>query len=442
MSLKTCETIIEKLKDTNFEDELSICDKASLYLLHGCLNTVYHVNSDEISSVLLKISSLIDFATEKLHAYPYKDVPLCWRRLYTDASIVKSLCEIFIALRTEKEKESWKNIVKTLDMALVMTGAPGNGRKEMIFHLIKEVENTIKNIEENNRESNNITESLTKRRIDDNERENDFEKRIKLENTNLPTIKFPIPKLSSPSLATFTSHVNTLSPKPIILTSCLSHWPALSTNPWADFDYLLSVTGKERIVPVEIGAKYTDNSWTQKLMNFEEFVEKWIKNPTNDGDIAYLAQHDLFAQIPRLKEDIIIPDYCFVDTKPYFISCNHVQYTPPSDVIINAWFGPQGTISPMHTDPYHNLLAQIVGNKYIRLYAPSETSKVYPFEQDGFLGNTSQVEIETPDLERFPLFASANYLDCVLEPGDMLYIPPGWWHYVRSLTISFSLVFE
>jgi lysine-specific demethylase 8 len=242
-------------------------------------------------------------------------------------------------------------------------------------------------------------------------------------------------------LSTFTSHANILNPTPLILTSCISHWPALSTNSWADLDYLLNIAGKERIVPVEIGTKYTDDSWTQKLMNFEEFVEDWVKKPISDKGIAYLAQHDLFAQIPRLKEDILIPDYCFVDTKPYFISFNHVKYTPPPDVIINAWFGPQGTISPMHTDPYHNLLAQVVGKKYIRLYAPSETSKVYPFDQDDFLGNTSQVDVETPDLERFPLLATANYLECILESGDLLYIPPGWWHYVRSLTISLSVSF-
>ncbi|CAG8843302.1 35429_t:CDS:1, partial [Racocetra persica] len=109
-------------------------------------------------------------------------------------------------------------------------------------------------------------------------------------------------------------------------------------------------------------------------------------------------QHDLFAQVPRLKDDIVAPDYCFVDTKPFIASIGedgdssygNIQYFPPQEVITNAWFGPKGTISPMHTDPYHNLLAQIVGQKYIRLYSPSETPKLYSFEQDGLLGNTSQ----------------------------------------------------
>ncbi|CAI2161936.1 11589_t:CDS:2 [Funneliformis geosporum] len=408
---KTCEALVERLK--NSDNDLTNCDKSSLYLLHECLNTVFQVNSDEILSVLLKATALVDYATEKLHSYPYKDVPLCWRRLYTDASLVKSFCEIFVTLKTENEIESWKQIIKTLDMALIMTGAPGIDRKEMIFNLIGEVEKIIKEIEDE-KDFITLAEFPMKRQIDiDTKGVDKFEKRVKLENKveNMPTIRFPISKMSSPSLVAFASHINKPNPTPFILTSCISHWPALSTNPWTDLDYLLSITGKGRIVPVEIGAKYTDDSWSQKLMKFEEFVENRVKTTIKDEGVAYLAQHDLFAQIPRLKEDISIPDYCFVDTKPYLVSSNNVQYTLPPDVIINAWFGPQGTISPMHTDPYNNLLAQVVGQKYVRLYAPFETSKVYPFEH------------ETPDLERFPLFASANYLECVLEPGDLLYIP-------------------
>lgn len=34
-----------------------------------------------------------------------------------------------------------------------------------------------------------------------------------------------------------------------------------------------------------------------------------------------------------------------------------------------------------------------------------------------------------------------EFLDCILEEGDMLYIPPKWWHYVRSLTTSLSVSF-
>lgn len=52
-----------------------------------------------------------------------------------------------------------------------------------------------------------------------------------------------------------------------------------------------------------------------------------------------------------------------------------------------------------------------------------------------------QVNAESPDLARFPLFARAKGLQCTLQPGQALYIPTGCWHYVRALDASFSVSF-
>jgi len=65
---------------------------------------------------------------------------------------------------------------------------------------------------------------------------------------------------------------------------------------------------------------------------------------------------------------------------------------------------------------------------------------LYP-HPDPLLHNTSQVELENPDEKQFPLFGAAPFVDCVLNPGDVLYIPPLWWHYVRSESVSFSVSF-
>lgn len=83
---------------------------------------------------------------------------------------------------------------------------------------------------------------------------------------------------------------------------------------------------------------------------------------------------------------------------------------------------------------------QVVGSKRIRIYSPVYSDMLYPHDSI-MLNNTSQVDCERPDLARFPKFVEAQYWECVVKPGDLLYIPPKFWHYVRSLAVSFSVSF-
>lgn len=142
------------------------------------------------------------------------------------------------------------------------------------------------------------------------------------------------------------------------------------------------------------------------------------------SSLGYLAQHPLFDQIPALAADIREPEYC----------CLGEDDSPA----VNAWFGPAGTVTPLHTDPHHNLLCQVVGSKYVRLYSAEDTPHLHPFSQ-GLTTNSSQVDLDKPqDNESV---AHLCYRECLLQEGEMLYIPPRWMHYVKSLTISFSVSF-
>lgn len=82
---------------------------------------------------------------------------------------------------------------------------------------------------------------------------------------------------------------------------------------------------------------------------------------------------------------------------------------------------------------------QVVGYKYIRLYAEDQSHLLYA-HPNPLLSNTSQADVEGP-AEAWPLLQQARYQDLVLEPGEALYIPPRCWHYVRSLSTSFSVSF-
>ena len=64
------------------------------------------------------------------------------------------------------------------------------------------------------------------------------------------------------------------------------------------------------------------------------------------------------------------------------------------------------------------------------------------------MSNTSSIDIAAMELspmedwdEVYPGISKVPYLECVLEPGEALYIPVGWWHYVRSCSTGISVSF-
>ena len=93
---------------------------------------------------------------------------------------------------------------------------------------------------------------------------------------------------------------------------------------------------------------------------------------------------------------------------------------------------------------------QVAGSKYLRLYDRQQTPMLYidrgvrsqtAKRETRAQQNISAVNVEQPDLTRHPKFANAEYLECILGPGDMLYIPAKYWHYVRSLSPAMSINF-
>ncbi|KAM3598485.1 uncharacterized protein V6R79_018634 [Siganus canaliculatus] len=360
-------------------------------------------SSTPSSSQILNAQVVLDFSWEKLNTGTWRDVDKEWRRVYSYGCLFKAaaLC------RQENSADQVLQAIRTCDLGLLMGASIMDNVLQVIVRILQS------EVGELGKEGD--------------EGEHQEVKRIKLECPRVPAIKeeLAVPRMKCPSLESF--NANYLLPlKPVILEGIIDHWPALNEHPWS-IEYLRSVAGC-RTVPVEVGSRYTDEEWSQTLLTVNEFIDRYILNKDGGKAVGYLAQHQLFDQIPELKEDIRLPDYCCLGEGD------------EDNITINAWFGPGGTVSPLHQDPQQNFLAQVVGSKYIRLYSPEDTDKLYP-HQSQLLHNTSQVEVENPDTERFPEFAQAPYQECVLQPGDVLFIPVRHWHYVRSLELSFSVSF-
>lgn len=82
-----------------------------------------------------------------------------------------------------------------------------------------------------------------------------------------------------------------------------------------------------------------------------------------------------------------------------------------------------------------------MGEKYVRLYDEKYSASLYPHEGN-ILKNTSQIDdLENLDETKYPKAAQVPYWEGVLRAGQMLYIPPRCWHYIRSLSLSFSVSF-
>jgi hypothetical protein len=101
------------------------------------------------------------------------------------------------------------------------------------------------------------------------------------------------------------------------------------------------------------------------------------------------------------------------------------------------WLGPAGTVTPLHADYDDNLFVQIWGSKRIFLAPPHHDEFLYSREANALLFG-SPFDPEAPDFEKFPLARQAATTECIVHPGDMLYVPAGWYHQVRSLTFSLS----
>nr|ODN89757.1 hypothetical protein L204_06024 [Cryptococcus depauperatus CBS 7855] len=414
-----------------------------------------------ISSILLVLFKL---AKENINSIPFNLVPYHWLRLYTDVSILLSLHEIVLSLQVSKKADArplWESVVKHVDMATIVAGAVGEGRQGWIGIIIEEARRRVKHT--------NVEPIL---------------KRVRPASFDMqPQVYSATSVLSSPLYAPAHIKILDIPPsitkynsenydQPFIIRGFLSDsklssfWPAI--HRWKSVDYLLEIAGPGRVVPVETGRAYDDLDWGQSIVPFTEFLYQVGFHRSKDNGLSvatdskplYLAQYGLFQQFPELLRDITYPDYVWSSPPA---PTSYPTYQPPKTedgVILNVWVGSGNSeiISPAHTDPYFNCYAQVLGQKRVWLAPPSCSPYMYTYGSNNqsfesrnngeghnmseqYMSNTSAVPILRPSESfdslslTFPAFFKEVWphsREAVLNPGDILVMPPGWWHAMRG----------
>jgi ribosomal protein L16 Arg81 hydroxylase len=209
--------------------------------------------------------------------------------------------------------------------------------------------------------------------------------------------------------------------RPVIITGMLDDWPAL--HRW-DHAYLRGRAGDAE-VEVQLGraadSDYEGNSASlRRRMRFGDYLD--LVDAAGDSNDVYMTANN--ATQNRAALAVLWADIGRLPT--------YLDPASPDDGFL--WIGPRGTRTPLHHDLTNNFMAQVRGRKRIRMVPAYDTARVYNHRHcfsavDGF----------AIDYQRFPQMRDVALLDCVLAPGEILFLPVGSWHCVEALDASVTV---
>lgn len=207
--------------------------------------------------------------------------------------------------------------------------------------------------------------------------------------------------------------------KPVLLKGYANNWKA--TKEW-DFEFLSNLKFNKP-VRIEVGNVIQNNTNVLRI-DFKTYINQIINSTTdNDDDKPYLSMFNVFDHLPDLINDTDLS-----------ILTDHTKHDFPG-----VWIGPSGTITGFHWDTADNILTQIKGKKLVLLASPKYKKEMYTSKKYDLDSIASHVDVNNYDEKKHPKFKDVQFLKVILEPGDTLYVPRGWWHYVKSLDASISV---
>ena len=226
-----------------------------------------------------------------------------------------------------------------------------------------------------------------------------------------------IPRVSTINKATFLKDY--FKPqKPVVIERYIEDWPAHSK--W-NLDYIKQIAG-DKIVPL-----YDDRPVHHKdgfneahaKMKMSDYIDLLKREPTKYRIFLW----NVLKEVPQLQKDFRFPDF----------GLRLIKGLPM------LFFGGRESYTFMH---YDIDLANIFhfhfeGKKEIILFDQQQNKHLYkvPFS----LITREDIDFSNPDFKKWPALANAKGFSTTLNHGDILYIPEGYWHYMKYKTPGFSM---
>lgn len=209
--------------------------------------------------------------------------------------------------------------------------------------------------------------------------------------------------------------------KPVVIKDLAKQWPAYSKWNW---DYFIQEVGQKE-VGVYNNVKsdaYTPINTADAYMKFGEYLQKVKEGPLD----LRIFLFNIFQHAPQVAKDFKWPEHLmkgFVKKYPML------------------FVGGQGSITHMHfdIDLSHILHTQFIGRKRVLLFPYGEQKKLYrkPWEVLSVANYANYSE--KFDYENFPAVKLAKGYEVILEHGDTLFMPAGYWHHMEYIDGGFAM---
>ncbi len=206
--------------------------------------------------------------------------------------------------------------------------------------------------------------------------------------------------------------------KPLVIENLIEDWPAFTK--W-NLDYIKEAVGDKEVPlyddrPVDYKDGFNE---PHAKMKMKDYIDLLQKEPTRYRIFLY----NILKEVPSLQKDFKFPD----------IGLRIMKSMPM------LFFGGQDSFTFMHYDiDLANILHFHFHGKKECILFPYEEKK-YLYKVPNSLITHESIDFSNPDLEKWPALKKAKGFIAELEHGQVLYMPEGYWHYMKYITPGFSM---